>query len=188
MHLNVLTLLAIGFISPVIEAAIYQDTKHKFQFEYDEAHWEITAPRPVASAGLDDDIKKRTLVVLQSKHEEGKYRSRFSVVLDALDTALDPLSGLTYQNRLVSFLKSQRFQNIHKGSIRSDSAGQSFELISDQRDFGLTFKQVGFVQSKRVLLLTLSTRIASFENTRVKNNSFFESFRFEPPMDAISSH
>lgn len=173
-------ILAIGFavLTSSLRGATYSDRLHGFSLEYNESHWEFAPQKgPMPRQDIDRATRLRTLVVLQSKEADEKYRARFSVVVEDVRH----LAGggvLAYQKHALGFLKSQRFQNIKIDTLKIAGLPKAFEIIADQRDFGLTFRQVGFIIGNEGYLLTAAARISKFESYRKETDALLNSFRF----------
>lgn len=183
--LSGLTLLTCGL---VCEAATYQDAKQNIKFDYDEADWEVVPNggpnRPLEA--VDKAMAERTLVTVQRKVADDKYHARFSVVVDPADK-LKGSEGeqiLAYQKHAVEFLEGQRFHIMEK---RMASLGKvplpAFEIIANQRDFGLLFRQVAVLVGKEAYLVTAAARTAKFPLYKAEIGKMFDSFQFIVPVN-----
>lgn len=170
-------------VSSLSQAAHFKTQESPFQFQFDDSNWELlpTRAETKAAAEVDQKMAEATLVNLQRKQADDKYRARFSVVSDSLekfkDGKISPL--VQYQKHAVDFLKSQRFQILSTENIKLGKMQlPAVEVVASQRDFGLKFKQVIFVKEDRAFLLTLATRIEKFDSTLTEVKSIFDSFDF----------
>lgn len=173
--LNLLLVLVLFALSSSrLVAASFSDLTQSVFFDYDDSLWEVV-PSPketAAQADVDRKMTQKTLVTLQRKTADEKYRSRFSVVVDQRKDTFEK-----YQTYAVDFLKSQRFTVQKEGSRSLPQAGKTFEIVAYQRDFGLTFQQVMVPRNKEVFLLTLSVRTKEFPNYSADMDKMLASFR-----------
>src|SRR5437870_5628203 len=78
-------LVILSVFSTLLGAAVYTNPEKHFSFEYLDSEWEVVPTRSeTGKAGpeLDRTMQEKTLVTLQRKTADEKYRTRFSVVLD----------------------------------------------------------------------------------------------------------
>jgi len=167
----------------VLEAngAIFNEPKSGLSLSYDEALWQPT---------MDKVASQETLFNLQrkvaDKEGDSTYFSRLSVVRDDLskikkvnDSKLPKLQA--YQLHVVDFLKSQRFDIVSSDMKKSASIpGGFFEIISNQRDFGLTYQQVGVVKDNEAYLVTATVRTKKFAEYRPDLDKLFQSLALVP--------
>lgn len=172
--------------APAARAAKYTNDARHFSFEYDETKWEIVPEKPEErKQGQDVDraMAEKTLVTVQRKQADDKYHARFSVVVDSLEkfkgTPAEQLVG--YRKHALDFLKSQRFHilSTSEAKLPGVPGTAAFEVVANQRDFGLTFRQEGFLRDNQAYLLTGATRTAKFEEYQKELQRFFETFRFD---------
>jgi len=159
-----LTLFLILLACRALEGARYEDPNHRLSLEYDDSLWE---PVEVSDS--------RTLVTLQRKIADDKYHARFSVVVDDLKKFDKKGQNLrqAYLSHAVDFLKKQRFQN-----VTVTDRGQGFSIIANQRDFGLTFRQVIMFQKNQAFLVTAAARTAKFKEYEKELQPLFDSLSF----------
>ena len=166
------------------DGATYRNPNQGFSFEYDEKNWTLVDVDSKASStaqDVDKAMAQRTLVSVQHNQADEKYRSRFSVVIDNLDNFKGSPAEqlLLYQTHALNFLKSQRFQIL--GTTRTTLPKLSepaFEILANQRDFGLTFRQVIFIHGGLAYLLTVAARTARFDSSKPEMKPLFDSFSF----------
>lgn len=164
-------------------AATYTNPTRGLSFDYDESQWEVIstdAKKLPGESDVDKEMRQKTLVTLQRKTATEKYKSRFSVVLDSLEGALKGKKNLTfetYQKYAVDFLKSQRFSVLKEGKKGLPRFPESYEVVANQRDFGLTFHQVMLLQSSNVYLVTLAARTSEFASYSVEMDKMLASLR-----------
>lgn len=162
---------------------VFENADPGFSFSYDDALWErvsISAAENSGAAGeLSAAQNHRTVAMLEFLSADEKYHPRFSVVLDGMKTKDGKKESLSeYWKRSVKFLKEQRFTVYSAAEIKLDKlATPAFEVIADQRDFGLTFRQVVFEKSGQAFVLTAACRTKSFPAMKDKLDLFFKSFR-----------
>lgn len=157
-------------------AARYTHPQHGFSFEFDDTKWEVVPEqdKKTPAADVDKKMAEKTLVTIQHKQAEEKYRARFSVVVDTKD-----LSFSLYHKHALDFLKSQRFHIVSTEERKIPGLDlPTAEIIANQRDFGLTFRQVIFLKDKEAYLLTAATRTKSFDSLKLETNRFFDTFTF----------
>lgn len=165
-------------LSAPLFGAVFEDSQSGLSFSYDEANWELTQEKATGA---------ETLLSLQRKtpDKEGDtvYFSRISIVKEPLNkisklngVKLSPLQG--YQNHAVNFLKSQRF-DVLSAEPKKDSTvpGGAFEVIANQRDFGLTFQQMGFVTKDSGFLITATVRTKKFQDYKDEFSKLFQSVK-----------
>lgn len=172
-------------------AATFSHPSPSVQFEYEEKLWELV-PTDTKSAQPQQDVDKamaqKTIVSLQRKQADEKYRSRFSIVVDSVEKALKGKEQLTfskYQNYAIEFLKSQRFTIQKEGKRVLKGAADAYEVIAYQRDFGLTFHQIMIPRDGEVFLVTLSTRTKLFPNYSTEMDKMLESLRFGTTVSSV---
>jgi hypothetical protein len=164
--------------------AAYTSPSGGFSLDYDEANWEVVKGPTAAKQDVDEKMAERTLVTLQRKNADEKYRTRFSVVEDDASHYTQPgLERLVaYNQHAVDFLKSQRFRILSTAPRTLPKVGEpGVETVANQRDFGLTFRQVVFLRGKNAYLLTAATRTNRFETYGKEIQALFESFHFKGP-------
>lgn len=167
------------FVSQAL-AVTFHDPVSKISFAYDENLWEVVPTK---------SNEKETLVNLQRKKADKDgdtvYFSRISVVKE--DTAqvkkvreskLPKLQA--YQSHAVEFLRSQRFDILSSDMKKIDGipAG-AFEIMANQRDFGLTFQQLGFLNGETAYLVTATVRTKKFGDYKAELEKLFESVRLD---------
>lgn len=168
-----------------VAAATFTDGAHGFSFEYDSALWEVVPPAAKPSgrdADVDKAMNQKTLVTLQRKVADEKYRSRFSVVADVTQMPFEK-----YQTYAVNFLKSQRFTIQRQEKRKLAKVGEAYEVVAYQRDFGLTFQQVMIPRAKEVFLITLATRTKQFPNYSAEMDKMLASLRFGTTLSLVHS-
>jgi hypothetical protein len=84
-----------------------------------------------------------------------------------------------YQKYTVDFLKSQRFQILSVEPVQLPKVNETaVEILANQRDFGLKFKQVIFVYEGKAYILTATTRTEKFDDYKNDIKKFFDTFEF----------
>lgn len=175
----------LAFFSSFGKSVTFSDPVSHFNFVYDESLWEVT---PIKTG------EKETLLSLQRKtpDKEGDttYFSRVSVVKEGiaknqsvqdliLKKKLSPLQA--YQGHAAEFLRSQRFDIISSDLKKAAGIpGGAFELIANQRDFGLTFQQWGFVFEDQAFLVTATVRTKKFPEYKAELEQLFQSIKVSP--------
>lgn len=187
MHPLVIGLLCFFSIvfPPLAEAVTFSDPVSHFNFAYDESLWEVA---PIKTG------EKETLLNLQRKtpDKEGDttYFSRISVVRENISKnpavqnliSKKKLSSLqAYQGHAAEFMRSQRF-DILSSDLKKASGipGGAFELVANQRDFGLTFQQWGFVFEDQAFLVTATVRTKKFPEYKAELEQLFQSIKISP--------
>lgn len=167
--------------------AIFQSSNQaptpNFKFEYPEANWELLPSRTEKTEAqlVDKNMAQQTLVTIQRKQSDEKYHARFHVVADSLEKFKDSKTPLIaqYQKHTVDFLKSQRFQILSVEPVQLPYIKEStVEIVANQRDFGLKFKQVIFVYEGKAYILTATTRTEKFNDYRNEIKPIFDTFQF----------
>lgn len=162
--------------------ARYHRPHYGFFFEYDESKWELVPdPKETSQAPeVDKKMAEKTLVTVQRKQADEKYHARFSVVVDNKELSSKGTTPLAaYHKHALDFLKSQRFHVVSSEEKKLRNVDSpAIEIIANQRDFGLTFRQVIFLRDKEAYLLTVATRTKSYDSLRAETNRFFDSFTF----------
>ena len=181
-HLLILLCLTLSAFS---QASSYVDAKRHFTFDFNELGWELSDKkandRP-AKEDVDKNMAERTLVAVQRKEADDKYHSRFSVVVDDLSSFKETGALLlsAYHRKTVGFLKNQRFDVLSTNSVKMPLiATPAFETIANQRDFGLTFRQVVLVRGKEAYILTATSRTKRFEAQEKELKALFDTFTFD---------
>ncbi|NBX92376.1 MAG: hypothetical protein EB078_03700 [Proteobacteria bacterium] len=175
----ILSLCGLGF--PLL-AATYSDPQHRISFQYDDTLWETGAPKR-------NDVE--TLVSLQrrtpDKEGDTTYFSRLSIVKEdwskiktVKESKLPRLEA--YKNHAAEFLKSQRF-DILSAAVRKTTGIPDgiFEIVARQRDFGLTFQQVGFLEKENAYLVTITVRTQKFPEYQTEINQILNSLKINNP-------
>ena len=179
----------VGIVAPQAEAAVLKNEKAGISFSYDENVWDpvpqsqIEGPR---DGDADRQVVEQTLAGLSHKVAEDKYHTRFSVVRDNLANLKGQLKGkspseqlLIYQKHAVDFMKSQRFRILSSEMIRLPNVKvPGIEILADQRDFGLTFRQIVFLKDGEAFLLTAAARSKSYPKYQPELEKIFNSFSF----------
>ena len=157
----------------------YRDPLKEFYFEFDEEKWQIVPPRTGEKTDIDKQFAEQTLVNVQRIKSDDKYHSRFSVVLEKADGGEGPLDArLTkYGEKARDFLEKQRFY-VFSGKLVTFSGIKAFDIIANQRDFGLMFHQRVLLRGKDAYLLTAATRTKKFEEQEAEVDKMLDSFRF----------
>ena len=178
-----LSVLVFFFCSTLLAATFVHPTEG-FRFEYDDKHWGISSNK-VPTIEKSEKNKFRTLVALQRKKPDDGYFARFSVVAQSLEPfkkkSKKPLQA--YHQHGVDFLKSQRFGNFESRQgkkILPKVPGTAFETVANQRDYGLTFKQIVFARGNDAFQLTAGTRTDKFPSYQKEINQILMSFSFSP--------
>lgn len=164
-------------------ATVFTHPTRGFHFEYNAADWEIVPDVPAKGADVDKKMAERTLVTLQRKVPDEKYRARFSVVVDDVAKAKgkNPSALARYEAYATEFLKGQRFTISSAETKKLSALGvEAAEITAYQRDFGLTFRQVIFLKGSEAYLLTGAARTKSFEAHSKEIQGMIDSFQFGP--------
>lgn len=174
-------------LSTQVFGATYESSNRsstpQIKFSYPEADWEVLPNRAETEGAqqVDKTMAQQTLVVVQKKQPDDKYRARFHVVTDSLDKFKEGKVPLIvqYQKYTVDFLKSQRCLILSTEPIQLPHVKDTaVEVVANQRDFGLKFKQVIFIHDGKAYLLTATTRTQKFDDYKKEINQFFETFQF----------
>ncbi len=187
MKIHFCLLLLVFWVS-IGGGAPFVPSDRPYQFEFDETNWELVAPaKQSATQDVDKAMEGRTLTTLQRKVADEKYHARFSVVVD--DPTRLPakvgadLSG--YAKHAVDFMTGQRFHVLSSEAKIFPRLGvPAYEIIANQRDFGLTFRQVIFLREKdgkrEAYLVTAAVRTNKFDSYKAELDKFFNSFAMKP--------
>lgn len=177
-------ILGLGLLlSLSARAAHFGTPESAFQFDYDDAKWEVVAPAKTATLDVDKSMEGKTLVTLQRKEADEKYRARFSVVVDdpskLSGSAKTELAG--YAKHAVEFMREQRFHVLSTDAkILPRLGAPTYEIVANQRDFGLSFRQVVFFWDKtgkrEAYLLTAATRTNKYDAYKAELDQLFNSF------------
>jgi len=167
-------------------AGLYKEAGRPYYFEYDEAQWElVTGAKVPATQDVDKAMEGRTLTTLQRKEADEKYRARISVVVDDPIKATKGKSDLAaYAKHAMEFMKSQRFDiQSSEPKILPRLGTPAFEIVANQRDFGLSFRQVVFLWEtggkKQAYLLTAATRTNKYDAYKAELDKVFNSFAMQ---------
>lgn len=90
----------------------------------------------------------------------------------------DPLGA--YHSHALKFLEAQAFGNIQVERNRELLPAlrrEAIETVASQRSFGLTFKQVIFLDGKYAYLLTAALRREKFPSEKKEIDPLFQSFK-----------
>jgi hypothetical protein len=180
MRLTILSAL-FGLLVSQSFGVTFHEPVSKISFTYDENVWEVVPTKA---------NEKETLVNLQRKvaDKEGDttYFSRLSIVKEDTNQVkkvkLSKLPKLqAYQIHAVEFLRSQRFDILSSEmkKIEGIPAG-AFETLANQRDFGLTYQQLGFLDGDTAYLLTATVRTKKFGEYKAELEKMFQSVRLAP--------
>jgi hypothetical protein len=176
-------LFSFVFVTSTLFGATYQAPGQNFKLDYNESLWEVIPARVEKNdaQAIDKSMAQQTLVTLQKKVSDEKYHARFHVVTDTLekfkDTQLPQI--VQYQKHTVEFLKGQRFQILSVEPISLPNVKEmAVEIIANQRDFGLKFKQVIVLYEGKAYILTATTRTEKFDDYKSELNGMFNSFQF----------
>ena len=161
--------------------AVYQDPQSGLSLSYDEALWE-TSNNKVASQETVLNLQRK----IPDKEGDTTYFSRLSIVRDDMskikkvqESKLPPLQA--YQVHAIDFLKSQRFDIVSSELKKSENIpGGIFEIIANQRDFGLTYQQVGLIKNGQAYLITATVRTKKFSEYRSDLEKMFQSVKLIP--------
>lgn len=169
------------FISSVLNAATFNHPG--LSFEYNEKNWELIQPQKSDEKSIDAEMNGKTLITLQRKNADEKYRARFSVVVDSVSKA-KPARGespvAAYTRYSQEFLKSQRFSVLdQKTGTLGNPPLASTDTVLFQRDFGLKFRQVIVVKEASAYLMTFTSRQKPFEDYVAEIESVLSSLRFK---------
>lgn len=171
-------------VSLSARGAQFNQPDRPYAFEFDEAKWELVAgaERP-ATQDVDKAMEGRTLTTLQRRQADEKYRARFSVVVEDPTKVAGKGDGAlaAYASHAIEFMKSQRFHILSSGPKAFGKLGApAFEIVANQRDFGLTFRQVVFLwetKGKReAYLVTATTRTNKFDEYKKELDGLFDTF------------
>jgi hypothetical protein len=171
---------AVIFSTPLVIAAQLQPS---FRLTYDEKNWEAVSSTKDSKIPpketVDQVMAEKTLTVLQRKNSDDKYRARVSVVMDPLKK--EEASLAAYQKHAVDFMKSQRFTILSQEPKKLPHISESaMEITANQRDFGLTFRQIIFVKGENAYLLTATTRTDKFASYEKEIEEILSSFHLDP--------
>lgn len=160
-----------------------QSLSPNFKFDYNDSNWEVMPQRVEKSTAqqIDQNMAQQTLVTVQRKQPDEKYHARFHVVTDNLDKFKDAKVPqlVQYQKHTVDFLKSQRFQILAVEPVTLPKIKETaVEIIANQRDFGLKFRQVIFLRGDKAYILTATTRTEKFDDYKPELKTIFDSFEF----------
>jgi len=159
----------------------FQDPRTGISLDYDEALWEV-APKKTAEAETIVNLQRK----IADKEGDTSYFSRVSIVQDDLgkikkldSSKLPKLQA--YQNHAADFLRSQRF-DILSSEIKTVPGNNNtrFEMVARQRDFGLTYQQVGFVVGNTAYLVTATVRTKKFPEYQKELEQMFQSLKWNP--------
>lgn len=170
------------FLSLSAQAAKYTHEGGDFSVTFDEAIWEVSKKWDGKEAEGQNPYE--SLVAIQKKAADKQYHTRFSVVREDATRFLkepDPLAA--YHQYALKFLESQAFGNmqVEKGKkILGGVSKEAIQTVASQRSFGLTFKQVVFLDGKYAYLLTAAVRQESFNDEQKEIDPLFESFKLKP--------
>ncbi len=170
----------------VANAAQFTNDDRRFKFEYDEPRWEVVPEKPADKQkgdAVDRAMAQKTLVTVQRKVADDKYHARFSVVTDSLDKfkGTPEEKAKAYRAHAIDFLKSQRFHILSTEDKKLPGITEPVvEIVANQRDFGLTFKQVIFLKGNEAYMLTAATRTAKYDEYQKEVSRFFDTFTFLP--------
>ncbi len=159
----------------------YRDSQSGISLDYDESLWEVAPTKT---------LEQETLVNFQRKvpDKEGDttYFSRISVVKDDLSKIKKLKSSKlpklqAYQNHAAEFLQSQRFDILSSEKKELPGVpGGAFQMIARQRDFGLTFQQVGFISGDTAYLVTATVRTKKYPEYQKELEQLFQSLKWTP--------
>lgn len=166
-------------------AATYKNPTKGVEFDYDDSQWEIVPnggnARPLEA--VDKTMAERTLVTVQRKLADDKYRARFSVVVDPAEkfTGNESERLVAYQKHAVDFLTGQRFHILStQKTTLPNVKSPAVEIMANQRDFGLMFRQVAVLVGKEAYLLTAAARTKKFPDYQAEIAKMFSSFKLAP--------
>ncbi|MFM8315060.1 MAG: PsbP-related protein [Deltaproteobacteria bacterium] len=176
--LFVLNLLSVALYGTSFESPVYN-----FKFDYNDSLWEVVPSRTEKTDAqqIDKSMAQQTLATVQRKQPDEKYHARFHVVSDSLEKFKDSKVPqlVQYQKHTVDFLKSQRFMILSQEPVQLPLVKETaVEILANQRDFGLKFKQVIFIHEGRVYILTATTRTEKFDDYKSEIKAMFDSFQF----------
>jgi hypothetical protein len=180
MRLMVLVALFGVFLSQSF-AVTFHEPVSKISFTYDENLWEVVPTKA---------NEKETLVNLQrkvaDKDGDTTYFSRISIVKEDTTQVKKVKSSKlpklqAYQIHAAEFLRSQRFDILSSEmkKVEGIPAG-AFEILANQRDFGLTFQQLGFLDGDTAYLLTATVRTKKLGEYKAELAKMFQSVRLAP--------
>ncbi len=185
LPMKAIVFLAAVFSVPGI-CALYKEAGRPYYFEYDDAKWQLVAPsKTPATQDVDKAMEGNTLTTLQRTEADEKYRARISVVVDDPAKATKGKGELAdYAKHAVEFLKGQRFDvQSNEPKILPRLGTPAFEIVANQRDFGLTFRQVVFLWEtngkKQAYLLTAATRTNKYDSYKAELDKVFNSFAMQ---------
>lgn len=175
-----LSLMSLGLFG-----ATFQSSSENFKFNYNDSNWEVVALRfeKNGAEDIDKSMAQQTVATIHRIQADDKYHARFHVVTDSIAKFTDTKTPVVsqYQKYTVEFLKSQRFQIFSVEPIQLPNVKETaFEIIANQRDFGLKFKQVIFVHSGKAYILTATTRTEKYDAYKNELKVIFDSFEFLP--------
>jgi hypothetical protein len=185
-------MMAVFLFVALAHGASFVHPSGVFTFDYDESTWKPATVKSGARKMEDIDrrLSETVLASFQRTEAHEKYHARFSVVTEDISTfTLSSPDGLDrYRRRALEFLKSQRFQIVSKSETMIGTEKlPAWEIIANQRDFGLTFRQAIIVRGSDAFLLTAATRIIKYAEQKKEIDRFFDSFRFIPSIPQIQS-
>jgi len=180
---NMINVFTVLIFFPVLAlGTIYQHTAPEFSVDYNDAAWELKPIETKANqAAVDKSMAEKTLVNLQRRQADDKYHSRFSVVIDEAKRFAEPGKPLldSYRKHAVEFLESQRFSVKPAQAIKLPGvAAPAIEIIGEQRDFGLTFRQIVFLDGDQAVLVTGATRKDKYDAQAKELQGLFDSFKW----------
>ncbi|MEZ4751100.1 MAG: hypothetical protein R3B54_10905 [Bdellovibrionota bacterium] len=158
--------------------ATYTHQGGDFSFQFDDKAWEVS--KKWDSKEVEGQNAYESLVAIQKKAADEDYHTRFSVVREDASRFLsekDPLGA--YHRYALKFLESQAFGNVQVERNRDLVPAlkrEAIETVASQRSFGLTFKQVIFLDGKYAYLLTAAVRREKFPSEKKEIDPLFQSF------------
>ncbi|MFM8269651.1 MAG: hypothetical protein ACKN9V_05620 [Pseudomonadota bacterium] len=170
--------LGFGVLLSQAFAVTFHDPVSKISFAYDENLWEVVPTKT---------NEKETLVNLQrkvaDKDGETAYFSRISIVKEDTNQVKKVKTSQfpklqAYRSHAIEFLRSQRFDILSSDMKKVEGlpAG-AFEILANQRDFGLTYQQVGFLDGDTAYLVTATVRTKKFSEYKAELEKLFQSIR-----------
>ncbi len=186
MLLRNISILFLSLSFPAL-AAQYTNPERGFHFDYDDSTWDVVPNkgnqnRPLEA--VDKTMADRTLVTIQRKLADDKHHARFSVVVDPIGKfgTMETERLIGYQKHAVDFMKGQRFHIIEAKKVTLGKLKYpAFEILANQRDFGLYFRQVAVLVGDEAYLLTAASRTAKFPQYATDINRFFDTFQLKTP-------
>ncbi|MCB0417757.1 MAG: hypothetical protein KDD39_08910 [Bdellovibrionales bacterium] len=163
-------------VAPLL-GATYTHQGGDFSFQFDDT-WELS--KKWDSKEVEGQNPYESLVAIQKKTADQDYHTRFSVVREDASRFMkekDPLGA--YQQYALKFLESQAFGNVQvvRGrELLPKLKREAIETVASQRSFGLTFKQVIFLDGKYAYLLTAAVRREKFQSEKKEIDPLFQSF------------